>query len=588
MDPETLTESQSTLSNKRHSTYIYKPLETPTTIRILRLEPGRGDVPLAGEILHTDLSDVAKATESLDHNWSIYHADFPSSLLNYHALSYVWGEPLFNESLTIAETSISITTSLSVALHRVRKTRSPMYIWIDAICINQNDHCERGHQVGLMGQVYAHARLVLIWLGPDKGKAAPDVFSSIKGKGPYDHGPAIRKLIHLPWFSRLWVVQELSLAQRALFVWGDKYLNHLYVLRAAKSLDRTYWISATLRYQLENDAGFLTALQTTRNLRCVDGRDHIFGLLGLVPYAHGDEPIITALQVYKPEYSKSVERVYLDIARIFVENDRAADLLSLVAHDSDQSPSLPTWVPDWRIPKEIGNFGYFEDRRWVAPFKTAFDEMSWTLSFSGILLSTVSMVMRMPLDEKAWPASFDAMESFWSCLVYHQEGSSFEISRMGQKFRELLFGDSTPAEPCLVLSDLRLETSLKGHFEDVVAHINKTPSVLRMIEVWAGAEHPGMCSFLDLDAVKGGRLFQTDKGGLGLGAPNVQPGDQLVLLAGNPPFIAVLRENTDDYAFVGAANLAGLISLDSFDKCSTTATKMWSERMSDVREFRLR
>jgi hypothetical protein len=45
-------------------------------------------------------------------------------------------------------------------------TRFP--IWIDAICINQQDNEEKDHQVQHMGEIYRNAKLVVVWLGPSK------------------------------------------------------------------------------------------------------------------------------------------------------------------------------------------------------------------------------------------------------------------------------------------------------------------------------------------------------------------------------------------------------------------------------------
>jgi hypothetical protein len=38
-------------------------------------------------------------------------------------------------------------------------------LWIDALCINQEDEEERDRQVGFMGELYSNARTVLAWLG---------------------------------------------------------------------------------------------------------------------------------------------------------------------------------------------------------------------------------------------------------------------------------------------------------------------------------------------------------------------------------------------------------------------------------------
>ena len=55
----------------------------------------------------------------------------------------------------------NLWTFLDVAQHEYPETD----LWIDAICINQNDHTERSHQVGHMHRIYSNASSVVAWLG---------------------------------------------------------------------------------------------------------------------------------------------------------------------------------------------------------------------------------------------------------------------------------------------------------------------------------------------------------------------------------------------------------------------------------------
>ena len=45
----------------------------------------------------------------------------------------------------------------------------PTYLWTDAICINQLDDAEKANQVALMGEIYARAGCVFVWVGQDDG-----------------------------------------------------------------------------------------------------------------------------------------------------------------------------------------------------------------------------------------------------------------------------------------------------------------------------------------------------------------------------------------------------------------------------------
>ena len=44
--------------------------------------------------------------------------------------------------------------------------RSSPY-WVDAICIDQNKLEEKAIQVSMMGDIYRHTELCIVWLGPE-------------------------------------------------------------------------------------------------------------------------------------------------------------------------------------------------------------------------------------------------------------------------------------------------------------------------------------------------------------------------------------------------------------------------------------
>ena len=108
------------------------------------------------------------------------------SPLSYYALSYVWG-PFADPARCIKCSSadrklcadLPITTNCHDALTQIRRSYnrkwpsgSSIRIWIDAICINQNDDAEKAEQIPLMEEIYGKANQVLIWLG--KGCTSSD------------------------------------------------------------------------------------------------------------------------------------------------------------------------------------------------------------------------------------------------------------------------------------------------------------------------------------------------------------------------------------------------------------------------------
>src|SRR4051812_36530342 len=64
-----------------------------------------------------------------------------------------------------------VTRELGLALKYLRRPQDRI-LWIDAICINQEDHEERNHQVQMMALIYNSAAQVCVWLGEDNDDSA--------------------------------------------------------------------------------------------------------------------------------------------------------------------------------------------------------------------------------------------------------------------------------------------------------------------------------------------------------------------------------------------------------------------------------
>lgn len=118
-------------------------------IRLLVLPPGdKNDTPglLNCELLVVKLGDEPK----------------------YEALSYTWGPEEPAQGILIHNRMQIVRPNLWQALNILQNDSKggSRYLWIDALCINQNNVLERNHQVAQMGRIYGHAEIVLAWLGP--------------------------------------------------------------------------------------------------------------------------------------------------------------------------------------------------------------------------------------------------------------------------------------------------------------------------------------------------------------------------------------------------------------------------------------
>jgi hypothetical protein len=86
----------------------------------------------------------------------------------YNALSYVWGDADVTRTILVDGEPLIVRENLWQFLNQMRKVRYEKMIWIDAICINQQNNGEKSHQVAMMGEIYSRATRVEIWLGPTK------------------------------------------------------------------------------------------------------------------------------------------------------------------------------------------------------------------------------------------------------------------------------------------------------------------------------------------------------------------------------------------------------------------------------------
>jgi hypothetical protein len=127
--------------------YQYRCLDrSRREIRLLILEPGSG-------------TDMIRCT--LEH---AFLDTTPQPL--YETISYVCGDPSNKLPIILCGHGVQAMATSEAALRRMRLRDQPRTLWIDSICIDQNNTAERGHQVGMMYQIYSMTFRNLIWLGP--------------------------------------------------------------------------------------------------------------------------------------------------------------------------------------------------------------------------------------------------------------------------------------------------------------------------------------------------------------------------------------------------------------------------------------
>lgn len=159
----------------------------------------------------------------------------------YDALSYVWGPQDHKQSVQINGGQYLVRQNLFDFLSEARRREYQQWIWVDQLSIIQDDTEERNHQVSLMGKIFTHARSTISWLSCEDTTFA-DTMSQIidihlsrprnfgrtwlkKYGTSHDHGHSVavaNSFCENPYWTRLWIIQELKLSSRLLLWWGER------------------------------------------------------------------------------------------------------------------------------------------------------------------------------------------------------------------------------------------------------------------------------------------------------------------------------------------------------------------------------
>jgi hypothetical protein len=251
---------QETLS-QQHNPGIYGGLKTRHRIRLLTLHPA------------SDEDETITCTLTAH--------DLDKRIPEFTALSYTWGSPENQKSILVNGCSIDITPNLYAGLMHIRRKKSNRVLWIDALCINQEDIFERSRQVPLMRDIYMVAEDVLVWLGP----AAESVDAS-------DAAALFKDIAARPYWTRVWIIQEFVLASKVIIQcghvrvpWDDFYTRFPREARPGRrkncKMTGVFQLKRTYK-PLEQGLDITEALRFSFRSEASNPRDHVYGVLGFV------------------------------------------------------------------------------------------------------------------------------------------------------------------------------------------------------------------------------------------------------------------------------------------------------------------
>lgn len=383
-------------ANYAYEKYRYSKLGSDKSIRLLILQPS-GTIspdPASGtdDFISFKLQEVALAAnpkyDALSYTWGTLPRDFPVLIMPH----------MMGGEITAKMLALFISPSLYAALKRLRHPTDERVLWIDQLCINQEDNDEKSKQVMLMAEIYEKAEKTVVWLGEEDednkvlselvdlfeshpSRTRKDDIDLMKTKldlldthpidldaverGRWRHQALVR-LLNRSWFSRAWIFQEAVKSSQVLLLCGSLTMLLETLLRLSHAVFEIEEESKGYAYSLtKSTTGFdtLYLIEHTRPGGCSDSecerRNLQPGFLGLLMQALQQfeatvpHDLIYAFLAFRenviivPNYNAPVSVAWKEAAKSIIKATNSLDIFSAVRGDQPCVEPIPSWVPDW-------------------------------------------------------------------------------------------------------------------------------------------------------------------------------------------------------------------------------------------------
>jgi ankyrin repeat protein len=260
----------------------------------------------------------------------------------YDALSYTWGGTDKTSTVTVNGKCLDVTENLHSALQHIRSEDTDRVLWVDAICIDQGNERERGHQVQQMCKIYSQAEEVIVWLGQETEETnilmdslqRLEERSLMQGHRHWDLAQwstfwllvrqdsdveprkGLDMLLGRPWFRRVWILQEIANAKKASVWCGaksvrartfalspsligvkpERHCQAVLDIMPGRLREETWWCESRGLYNL---------LLKFSESEASDPRDKVYALLGISSDAYDTNGL-------RPDYTKGLQEVIRD------------------------------------------------------------------------------------------------------------------------------------------------------------------------------------------------------------------------------------------------------------------------------------
>ncbi|KAI0163271.1 heterokaryon incompatibility protein-domain-containing protein [Pestalotiopsis sp. NC0098] len=295
----------------------------------------------------------------------IIHASFDQiDILEYEALSYVWGSPELTSSIYVKDQSLRITKNLELVLRDLRLVDQDRLLWVDGLCIDQKNDREKTHQVRQMRDIYQRAESVLFYLGHSKepqhilhntmlaiqeqqnlepGTTFALVWDEVRNKLAQQYTNfetrirnSVESTLEAPWFRRVWIIQEVANARRASIYSGGASFRVAGFVHLVRYLDIEIEDHQTAILEMmpkkrrsqspwSHQQDLLSLLRRFRHAEATQNHDKIFALLGMCMDGRGHGTVTV-------DYEKKEDLVIREVVSYisFCEKDDVEDFCSTI------------------------------------------------------------------------------------------------------------------------------------------------------------------------------------------------------------------------------------------------------------------
>ncbi|KAH6961956.1 heterokaryon incompatibility protein-domain-containing protein [Ilyonectria sp. MPI-CAGE-AT-0026] len=554
------------------SSSIYQPLSSdPRSMRVVRLAPSNnfGHISIAAQLTET--------------TWDQY---------NYEALSYCWGKPNKSKTILLNGEQYRVTEDLHDALHEFSLADTSRALWIDAICINQEDQQEKSSQVQRMKEIYRNAKGVLVWVGKAKEHTdlalkqakrllACDDFDTQQAiwNEPNEWIKGLNEIIARPYWSRAWTVQEVVVSETALLRCGSHELpffefsrfllqqqtrNHVKVGYAISSYLEIISEMRQASYQ-DPPAGLFGLAYKLRHRQCTVVHDRVYAFLGLLKSTE-----FLNTEEFSVDYTMDAAELWMTFTKDTMS--RFNTLIPLILAENSRSLEA-RWCYDWSKKVYEPN-SHLHERLlfWTggldspnfyplqSPSHSAADGLPARIrvdtgapSVISVQGFAISKIIKTGTSVGSFLIGFgrpNYVQHFkeWESLV----GGPWKDPQMAKKFARTITGGSWSKEPedwrawnTKDYSEKAWSLGWLGN-ESFQDHISTTGyEMSRHLELPDTDDHSRYNRIRD-DACEGRRIFLLENGDFGLGPESTQVGDHVAILLGSEvPLVLHRRDHGD-------------------------------------------